>query len=50
MLIRWYLCVCERERRRRRFVKEMDAVMEEWRWEMNGYECMIGVFWYLTLG
>ena len=24
--------------------RKMDDMMEEWRWEMDGYECMIGVF------
>lgn len=25
-------------------LRKMDDVMEEWRWRMDGYECMIGVF------
>ena len=31
--------------------RKMVDVMEECKWEVEGYDCMIGVFfWYRTLG
>ena len=44
MLIKWCLCVREKEKEQEDLSRKMDDVMEDWRWEMDGYECMIGVF------